>query len=281
VRDHRTEFRVATMCRVLGIHRSGFYAWMRTPISRRSVENERLLEQIRHFWNESDGVYGSPRIFIDLREAGESCGENRVARLMRENGITAIAKRRERGSSYVKPEQVSSNILDREFDQDELDTAWATDITYIRTWEGWLYLAIVMDLASRRVIGWSMQRTMHRDLVIQALLSALWRRRPERQVIIHSDQGSQYASDDWIRFCQAHNLVRSMSRRGNAYDNAAVESFFASLKKERVRRRTYQTVAEARADVFDYIEVFYNRKRRHEHLGGMSPVEFERKKLVA
>jgi putative transposase len=126
VRDHRTEFRVATMCRVLGIHRSGFYAWMRTPISRRSVENERLLEQIRHFWNESDGVYGSPRIFIDLREAGESCGENRVARLMRENGITAIAKRRERGSSYVKPEQVSSNILDREFDQDELDTAWAT-----------------------------------------------------------------------------------------------------------------------------------------------------------
>jgi len=269
------------MCRVLEIHRSGFYAWLANPLARRSSEDERLVALIRHYWNESDGVYGSPRVFIDLREHGETCGKNRVAKLMRENGISAIAKRRRRGGTYMRPEQASSNILDGEFDHDELDTAWATDITYIRTWEGWLYVAVVMDLASRRIIGWSMQRTMHRDLVIQALLSALWRRRPEREVIIHSDQGSQYASDDWVRFCDEHNLVRSMSRRGNAYDNAAVESFFASLKKERVRRRTYRTIAEARADVFDYIEVFYNRKRRLEHLGGMSPVEFEEKKLVA
>ena len=281
MRDHRTEFRVTTMCRVLGIHRSGFYAWLRNPVSQRGAEDERLVGQIRHFWEESDGVYGSPRIFIDLRENGERCGKNRVAKLMRENGITAIARRRRPRGSYVEPERAESNVLDRQFAQEELDTAWATDITYIRTWEGWLYLAVVMDLASRRIIEWSMQRTMHRDLVIQALLSAVWRRRPEQEVIIHSDQGSQFASDDWIRFCDAHGLIRSMSRRGNAYDNAAVESFFASLKKERVRRRTYRTTAEARADVFDYIEAFYNRKRRHEHLGAMSPVEFERKKLVA
>jgi putative transposase len=269
------------MCRVLGIHRSGFYAWLKNPTSRRSVDDERLLGQIRHFWEESDGVYGSPRIFIDLREDGETCGKNRVTKLMRENGIAAIARRRRRTGRYALPQHAGSNILDREFDHDELDTAWATDITYIRTWEGWLYLAVVMDLASRRIIGWSMQRTMHRDLVVQALLSAVWRRRPERKVIIHSDQGAQYTSDDWVRFCVEHNLVRSMSRRGNAYDNAAVESFFASLKKERVRRRTYRTIAEARADLFDYIEVFYNRKRRHEHLGGVSPVEYENAKLVA
>jgi putative transposase len=138
-----------------------------------------------------------------------------------------------------------------------------------------------MDLASRRIIGWSMQRTMHRDLVVQALLSAVWRRRPQQDVLVHSDQGSQYISDDWKRFCGDHHIIHSMSRRGNAYDNAAMESFFASLKKERVRRRTYRTIAEARTDVFDYVEVFYNRKRRHEHLGGMSPVEYEEKKLVA
>jgi len=269
------------MCRVLGIHRSGFYAWLKNPLSRRAREDARLVEHIRHFWNESNGAYGSPRIFLDLREVGVSCGRNRVAKLMRENGISAVPKRRRPNSSYVHPEKAQSNILDREFNHDQLDTAWVTDITYIRTWEGWLYLAAVMDLASRRIIGWSMQRTIHRDLVLQALLSAVWRRRPQQPVIVHSDQGSQYASDDWVRFCDEHNLVRSMSRRGNAYDNAAMESFFASLKKERVRRRTYRTIAEARADVFDYIEVFYNRKRRHEHLGGMSPVEFERKKLVA
>jgi putative transposase len=269
------------MFRVLGIHRSGFYAWLKNPTSCRNADHERLLRQIRHFWSESDGVYGSPRIFIDLREAGETCGRDRVAKIMRENGIAAIARRRRRAGQYALPQHAESNILDREFNHDKLDTAWVTDITYIRTWEGWLYLAVIKDLTSRRIIGWPMQRTMHRDLVVQALLSAVWRRRPERKVIIHSDQAPNIASDDWIRFCDEHDLVRSMSRRGNAYDNAAVESFFASLKKERVRRRTYRTIAEARADLFDYIEVFYNRKRRHEHLAGMSPVEFEQKKLVA
>lgn len=281
MRDYRTEFRVTTMCRVLKVNRSGFYAWLKKPLSARARENERLVEDIRYYWNQSEGVYGSPRIFIDLRAGGIRCGKNRVARLMRENGIAGVAKLRKPKGPYVEPAQASSNVLDRNFNQDELNAAWVTDITYIRTWEGWLYLAVVMDLGSRRIVGWSMQNTMHRDLVIQALLSALWRRRPAREVLIHSDQGAQYSSDDWIRFCDAHNLVRSMSRRGNPHDNAAVESFFASLKKERVRRRTYKTRAEARADIFDYIEVFYNRKRQHEHLGGLSPVEYEKKKLVA
>ena len=281
MRDHRAEFRITTMGRVLEIHRSGFYAWVANPVPRRSTEDQKLLEQIRHFWNESDGGYGSPRICIDLRAAGVRCGRNRIAKLMRENGIPAIAKRNRRRGTYSRPEHASSNILDREFTHEQIDTAWATDITYIRTWEGWRYLAVVMDLASRRIIGWSMHRTMHRDLVVPALRSAVWRRRPTGAVLIHSDQGSQYASDDWIRFCNEHHLKRSMSRRGNAYDNAAVESFFASLKKERVRRRTYRTIAEARTEVVDYIEVFYNRKRRHEHLGGISPVEFEQGQLVA
>ena len=269
------------MCRVLGIHRSGFYAWLKQPMSTREREDEHLLEHIRHFWNESDGTYGSPRVFLDLRAVGERCGRHRVARLMRANGISAAPKRRRPKGTYAKPEHARANLLNREFNRDELDTAWVTDITYIRTWQGWLYLAAAMDLASRRIVGWSMQRTMHRDLVVQALLSAVWRRRPQQDVLVHSDQGSQYISDDWKRFCSDHHIVHSISRRGNAYDNAAMESFFASLKKERVRRRTYRTIAEARADVFDYVEVFYNRKRRHEHLGRMSPVEYEEKKLAA
>jgi transposase-like protein len=183
VKDHRTEFRVATMCRVLGIHRSGFYAWLKQPMSTREREDEHLLEHIRHFWNESDGTYGSPRVFLDLRAVGERCGRYRVARLMRANGISAAPKRRRPKGTYAKPEHARANLLNREFNRDELDTAWVTDITYIRTWQGWLYLAAVMDLASRRIVGWSMQRTMHRDLVVQALLSAVWRRRPQQECL--------------------------------------------------------------------------------------------------
>jgi putative transposase len=158
------------MCRVLRIHRSGFYAWLKSPLSRRAQEDERLVEQIRHFWNESDGAYGSPRIFLDLREVGVTCGVNRVAKLMKVNGISAVPQRKRRNGSYATPQSAESNILDRQFNRDELDTAWVTDITYIRTWEGWLYLAAVMDLASRRIIGWSMQRTIHRDLGILSIL---------------------------------------------------------------------------------------------------------------
>ena len=267
------------MCRVLRMHRSGFYAWMRTPKSRRAKEDELLLGKIRMSYQASDGVYGSPRVHRDLREDGEGCGEHRVARLMRINGLRAIRGYKKPRYRAGKPALVAPNRLEQNFVVDAPDRVWATDITYIRTFEGWLYLAVVVDLFSRIVIGWSMKSALTRDLVLDALLMAVWRRRPRQPVIVHSDQGSQYGSDDWVRFCKEHNLIPSMSRRSNCFDNAVVESFFSSLKKERIRRRIYRTRKEARADVFDYIEVFYNRIRRHSHLGQMSPHGFEQAAL--
>lgn len=175
-----------------------------------------------------------------------------------------------------RPSLLAPNHLNRAFTVAQPDQVWVTDITYIRTWQGWLYLAVVIDLHSRKVVGWSMKPTLSRELALDALLMALWRRKPSGRVLVHSDQGSQYGSDDWRRFCQSHNLEPSMSRRGNCWDNAVAESFFSSLKKERIRKRIYKTRDLARSDVFDYIEAFYNRTRRHSHLGGISPEAFER-----
>jgi putative transposase len=263
------------MCRVLGVARSGFYAWLSKPLSDRAVEDQRLVGLIRGFHAETDGVYGSPRIFHDLREVGETCGLNRVARLMREHRIRAVRDYKAPRHRVGRPSAIVPNHLQREFDVASPDQAWVTDITYIRTWEGWLYLAVVVDLYSRRVVGWSMQKTLNRSLAINALLMAVQRRRPRGEVLVHSDQGSQYGSDDWMRFCRDHGLVPSMSRRGNCWDNAVAESFFSSLKKERIRKHIYRTRDEARADVFDYIEMFYNSRRRHSHLGDVSPEAYE------
>lgn len=264
------------MCRVMRVHRSGFYAWLGEAQSRHEVEDRRILERIREFYFASGGVYGSPRIHRDLKEGGETCGKHRVARLMRLHGIRAIRGYKKTRHKFGKPSVVVPNRLEQKFTVGTADRAWVTDITYIRTWEGWLYLAVVVDLHSRMVVGWAMKSSPARDLVLDALLGAVWRRCPQQEVIIHSDQGSQYGSDDWMRFCKTHGLVPSMSRRGNCYDNAVAESFFSSLKKERIRKRIYATRDEARADVFDYIEVFYNRTRRHSHLGQVSPYDFER-----
>lgn len=264
------------MCRLLGVHRSGFYAWLHKPLSDRAIEDHRLLALIRDSYAASSGVYGSPRVFADLREAGETCGVHRVARLMRENKIKALRGYKAPRHIAGRPSILAPNKLQREFTVDRPDKAWVTDITYIRTWQGWLYLAVVMDLYARRVVGWSMKPTIAKEIVLDAVLMAVWRRKPTQPVIVHSDQGSQYGSDDWKRFCGANNLEPSMSRRGNCWDNAVAESFFSSLKKERIRKRIYKTRDLARADVFDYIEVFYNRKRRHSHLGGVSPEAFER-----
>lgn len=263
------------MCRVLGVHRSGFYAWLKMPVSDRSKEDHRLLGFVRESHMASGKSYGSPRVHRDLMEMGERCGVKRVARLMRSEGLKA--HRGYKRPRYVagKPASVAPNRLKQVFATQTPNEAWVTDITYIRTYEGWLYLAVVIDLRSRMVVGWSMKPTLSRELALDALLMAVWRRRPKNSVIVHSDQGSQYGSDDWMRFCRDHGLVPSMSRRGNCYDNAVAESFFSSLKKERVRRRIYLTREEAKADLFDYIEIFYNRTRRHSHLGHVSPYDFE------
>lgn len=263
------------MCRVLKVPRSGFYAWLEEPQSARELEDQRLLALIRQAWIASGGTYGSPRIYNDLREQGERCGENRVSRLMRQQHIRALGRSRRPRYRGGKPTTVAPNRLQQQFSAVAPDQAWVTDITYIRTHEGWLYLAVVVDLYSRMVIGWSMKPTLARELAIDALLMAVWRRRPTKRVVIHSDQGVQYGSDDWTRFCKEHRLDISMSRRGNCYDNAVAESFFSSLKKERVRNRTFATRDEARSELFDYIEAFYNRQRRHSHLGNISPSAFE------
>jgi putative transposase len=255
--------------------RSGYYKWLHQPLSDRAIEDQRLLGLIRTSYTASGGVYGSPRIFLDLREVGEACGRNRVARIMRENQIVATRGYKTPRRIVGRPSIIAPNRLQRVFTVAHPDQAWVTDITYIRTWQGWLYLAVVMDLFSRKVVGWSMKPTLARELVVDALLMAVWRRKPQGKVIVHSDQGSQYGSDDWLRLCGAHNLEPSMSRRGNCWDNAVVESFFSSLKKERIKKRIYKTRDLAREDVFDYIEVFYNRQRRHSHLGGVSPEAFE------
>ncbi len=271
---HRHQYSVETMCRVLDVARSGYYAWLQEPISNRAHEDARLLRLIRASYMASHGIYGAPRIFLDLREAGETCSKHRVARLMRANNIRALRGYSTRRSSPTKTPILIPNILQRNFTVAKPNLAWVTDITYIRTWQGWLYLAVVMDLFSRKIVGWSTKPTISRELVLDAVLTAVRRRHPKRTVI-HSDQGSQYGSDDWRRFCRTNHLDPSMSRRGNCWDNAVAESFFSSLKKERIKKRIYVNRDVATADISDYIDTFYNRTRRHSYLGGVSPEEFE------
>jgi len=280
MRDHLQDFRITSMCRVLRVHRSGFYAWCRKPLSDRERQDQELTTMIRHAWHGSGGIYGSRRIHQDLKDAGQHIGEKRVARLMRQAGIRALRGYRAPRYRVGMPASVAPNRLERRFEAEGPDQAWVSDITYIRTHEGFLYLAVVVDLYSRMVVGWAMKSTLERALVIDALLMAVWRRRPKGEVIVHSDQGSQYGSSDFIRFCKTHNLVPSMSRRGNCWDNAVAEAFFSSLKKERVRRKIYRSREAARSDLFDYIEVFYNRKRRHGYLGQLSPEAFEATSVV-
>ncbi|WP_354016138.1 IS3 family transposase [Dyella japonica] len=279
INDHRHVFRVAPMCRMLEVTRGGFYQWLDKPESDRAIEDRRLLGLIRDSYDASGGVYGARRVLGDLREAGEVCGKHRVEKIMHAQKIKAIRGYKAPRRIVGRPSLIAPNRLQRQFTVDQPDQAWVTDITYLRTWQGWLYLAVVIDLHSRKVIGWSMKPTLAREGGLDALLMAIWRRKPTKAVIVHSDQGSQYGSDDWQRFCRAHGLQPSMSRRGNCWDNAVAESFFSSLKKERIRKRVYKTRDLARADVFDYIEVFYNRTRRHSHLGGISPEAFEKASL--
>ncbi len=271
---HRGEFSIQMICRLLGVTRAGYYAWREHPVSDRAQEDARLLRLIRASFTASHGIYGAPRVFLDLREQGERCSKHRVARLMRENGLRALHGYRTRHIPSPKPQALIPNLLQRKFTVSRPNEAWVTDITYIRTWQGWLYLAVVLDLFSRRVVGWAVRPTIHRELVLEAVMKAVRSRRP-RKALIHSDQGSQYGSDACRRFCKDNRLEPSMSRRANCWDNAVAESFFSSLKKERIKKRIYANREAAASDVSDYIEGFYNPVRRHSHLGGVSPDEFE------
>jgi putative transposase len=277
IKTHEAEHAVRTLCRVIDVHPSGYYAWRSEPQSRRALEDRRLLGHIKQAWLESGGVYGYRKVHDDLRELGAQCGRNRVSRLMRIEGLHAQRGYGKRpGKHGGRPAVVAPNHLQRAFTVDAPNRVWVTDITYIRTHEGWLYLAVVLDLFSRQVVGWSMHSRIDRELALNALLMAIWRQRPEHEVLVHSDQGSQFSSHDWQDFLRAHRLKPSMSRRGNCHDNAVAESFFQLLKRERIRRKTYATREQARRDVFDYIEMFYNPKRRHSNNHRLSPVDFER-----
>ena len=256
-------FPIQMMCRCLKVSPSGFYDWRDRPPSTRALDNERLLEKIRVLHTESDGVMGAPRMCEELRYGGEFCGENRIARLMSRAGLKGIPQKKQwRGKpSGRRPDDIQ-NHLARDFKAVEPNTKWATDITFIHTAESWLYLCIVLDLYSDIVVGWSMSHRQDRHLVLQAVLMALWQRSDRSPVILHSDRGTQFTSDEYQRFLKGHNLICSMSGVGSCADNAAVEGFFGRLKRERVNRRQYRLRSEARADVFYYIERFHNPLKR-------------------
>ena len=263
------------MCLTLDVHPSGYYAWRSCPQSARAKEDTKLTTQIKQSWLESGAVYGYRKVHRDLRDMGQTCGVNRVHRLMRAEGIKSQSGYRKPRYRSGRPSTVAPNHLAQKFDVPAPNDTWVTDITYIRTHEGWLYLAVVLDLFSRQIIGWSMQPRIDRELVVSALLMAVFRRQPKGTVTVHSDQGVQFTSYDWQDFLAANNLRPSMSRRGNCHDNAVVESFFQLLKRERIKRRIYATREEARSDIFDYIEIFYNPVRQHGYNNGLSPVKYE------
>lgn len=271
------------MCRMLGVSRAGFYAWRNRQASEAELRREKLTNEIKEIHTKVKSRYGSPRIHAELVANGHECSVNFVAKLMREAGIAAKTKRKFRqttDSNHSLP--IAENVLDRQFDCDKPNTRWCADITYIWTSEGWLYLAVVLDLFSRQVVGWSMSEEMTSRLVVDALEMGLSHRSLkgcfscERSLLVHTDRGSQYASEHYRRVLSGAGLDCSMSRRGNCWDNAAMESFFGSLKKELVHHEKYATRAEATASIFEYIEVFYNRMRRHSSLGYVSPAEYER-----
>jgi putative transposase len=265
------------MCQILEVSRAGYYAWLGRPESPRAVHQGEIVEQIRQVHRDSRETYGSPRVHRALVAQGVACCENTVAKLMQRAGVRAATARRfvVRTTDSRHGHALAENALDRQFEPGEADQVWVGDITYIATGEGWLYLAAVLDLGSRRVIGWATADHLRSELVERALSNALEHRRPSGPVMHHTDRGVQYACDDYQELLRAHGLEVSMSRKGNCWDNAAMESFFGTLKQELVHRETYATREEARRSLFEYIEVFYNRQRLHSTLGYLSPVQYE------
>jgi putative transposase len=274
--EHRQQWPVTVMCETLDVSTTGYYAWRNRPLSTRRQRQDALTTQIRTIHAEVKERYGSPRVHAELVARGHGCCVNTVARLMRAAGIAAKTTRKFRhttDSDHSLP--VAENVLNRHFSPEAPNKSWVSDITYVPTREGWLYLAVVEDLFARRVVGWAMDARMTSRLVVEALAMATKRRLPGTELLTHSDRGSQYASEHYQVLLSSHGITCSMSRRANCWDNAPMESFFASLKKELVHHEDYQTREEAKASIFEYIEVFYNRQRRHSTLGFKSPVEYE------
>jgi len=283
VAKHRGIWPLTTLCEALGVSRNGFYAWLSRPPSDRALRHEAMLAAIRQSFLDSDRTYGARRVWHDLLAAGIACGLHAVERLMKFNALRARPRRRrlpvDTGERPIT--ELAANVLDRQFEAPAPNRKWVADFTYIWTAEGWLYVAVVLDLFSRRIVGWSMSASMTAELVTNALMMAVWRRGRPRELMHHSDRGSQYTSEQCQRLMAEHGIVCSLSRSGNVWDNAAMESFFSTLKTERTGRKVYRSRDAARADVFDYIERFYNPRRRHSKLGYLSPVAFEERKRLA
>ncbi len=276
VARHRGVWPVNVMCGALGVSRSGFYAWLTRPRSQHSLEDEVLGKQVRQSFLGSDRTYGARRVWHDVLELGLRCGLHRIERLMRAQALRARPRRRGLPKDDGTRSEIAANVLDRQFQADGPNRKWVADFTYIWTAEGWLYVSVVMDLYSRRVVGWPMQSSMTSQLVADALMMAVWRRGRPQELLHHSDQGSQYTSEHFQRLLAEQGITCSMSRAGEVWDNSAMESFFSSLKTERTARKVYRSREDARSDVFDYIERFYNPTRRHSTLGYLSPVQFEK-----
>jgi transposase InsO family protein len=276
IKDHRDEFPVTRMCKVLNVSPSGYYAWRKRPVSKRKMANRKLYKQIKAVYNQNHGVYGSPRIYRALQAQGVICSENRVARLMRRRGLRAKqSKCYKVTTKRNKAHAVAPNLLKRDFVANRPNQKWLTDITYIPTQEGWLYLAVVLDLFSRRIVGWAMSDRMTSDLTMDALKMAVRQRQPDSNLIHHSDQGSQYTDGEYQQLLKDWGMQVSMNGVGSWYDNAPTESFIGSLKSEWVHDHTYRTRDEGRGDIFYYIEAFYNRRRLHSSLGYLSPEAYE------
>ena len=278
IHQHLAEhYPLEVACEVLGVSRSGYYAWRDRPASARAKRREELAEKVRAVHEQNRGVYGSPRVFRALKARGERVSENTVAKVMRQRRIRAKSKKKfvPRTTDSTHGQPVAPNVLDRQFGAQAPDRKWAVDITCVPTDEGWIYLAGVIDLCSRKVVGWSMADHMRTELVSDALAMALARRRPGEGLLHHSDRGVQYASEDYRRLLQSHGIECSMSGKGDCWDNAVMESFWGTLKTELVNHERYETRGQARASIFEYIEVFYNRQRLHSSLGYLSPEQFE------
>ena len=278
IEDHRDQWNVDDLCEVLGVSRGGYYAWRNRLESDRSQRQRKLADEMRAIHEEPyKDSYGSPRMHKELIARGYEVCENTVAQLMKDQDLKSSTKKKFRhttDSNHSHP--VAKNVLNQAFEQEKPDQVWVSDITYIPTREGWLYLVCILDLYSRKVVGWSMSHRMTKELVLSALGMALLRRRPEAELMHHSDRGSQYCSEAYQRLLREENITCSMSRKGNCYDNAVMESFFATLKKELVHHADYPTRAAARQSIFEYVEVFYNQVRLHSALGYVSPAEYER-----